>query len=74
MTKWVEDMDLVKSNDQVVIDFLYREIFTHFGAPKEIVRDRGPQFLSHKMEALFHKYHIRNRVTSPYHSQSNGQV
>ena len=42
MTKWVEVVALVKANDQVVMDFLYGEIFTHFGVPKEIVTDGGP--------------------------------
>ena len=58
MTKWVEVVDLVKSNDQDVIDFLYGEIFTCFGIPKEVITDGGPQFVSHKFEALLHKYHI----------------
>ena len=58
MTKWVEAMALVKSNDQDVIDFLYGEIFTHFGVPKEIITDGGPQFVSHKLEAMLQKYHI----------------
>ena len=39
MKKWVEDMALVKANDQAVIDFLYGEIFTHFRVPKEVVTD-----------------------------------
>ena len=42
MTKWVEAMALVKANDQAVIDFLYGEIFTHFGVTKEVVIDGGP--------------------------------
>ena len=42
MKKWVEDVDLVKANDQDVIDFLYGEIFTHFLVPKEIKIDGGP--------------------------------
>ena len=67
MTKWVEAMALVKSNDQDVIDFLYKEIFTHFGVPKEIITDGGLQFVSHKFEALLQKYHIQHRITSPYH-------
>ena len=58
MKKWVEAVDLVKANDQVVIDFLYGEIFTHFGVPKEVVIDGGPQFVSHQFEALMWKYHI----------------
>ena len=39
MTKWVEAVALVKANDQDIIEFLYKEIFTHFGLPKEIITD-----------------------------------
>ena len=74
MTKYVEVVALVKSNDQAVIDFLYGEIFTRFGVSGEIVTDGGPYFVSHKMETLFHKYHIQHQVTSPYHPQANGEV
>ena len=57
-----------------MIDFLYSEIFTHFGVPKEVVTDGGPQFVSHQFEALIPKYHIQHRIASPYHPQANGQV
>ena len=42
MTKWVEAVALEKANDQAVIEFLYSEIFTHFGVPKELVTNGGP--------------------------------
>ena len=42
MTKLVEAMALVKDNDKVVIDFLYGEMFIHFGVPRKIVTDGGP--------------------------------
>ena len=74
MTKWVEAVALVKANDQAVIDFLCGEIFTHFGVPKEVVIDGGPQFVSHQFEALLQKYHIQHRIASTYHPQANGQV
>ena len=67
MTKWVEVVALVKANDQDVINFLYGEIFTHFGEPKEVVIDRGPHFVSNQFEALLQKYHIQHRIASPYH-------
>ena len=72
MMKWVEGVDLVKANDQAVIDFLYGEIFTHFGVPKEVVIDGGSQFVSHRFEALLQKYHIQHRIASPYHPEANG--
>ena len=74
MTNWVEAVALAKANDQAVIDFLYSEIFTRFGVPKEVVTDGGPQFMSHQFESLLRKYHVQQRVASPYHPQANGQV
>ena len=60
MTKWVEAVALVKANDQAVINFLYGEIFTRFGVPKEVVTDGGPHFVVHQFEALLRKYHIQH--------------
>ena len=74
MMKWVEVVGLVKANDQAVIDFLYGEIFTHFGVPKEVVIDGGPHFMSNQFKALLRKYHIQHQIASPYHPQANGQV
>ena len=67
MTKWIEVVVLVKANDQPIIEILYADIFTLFGVPKEIVTDRGPQFVSRKMEAMFQNYRIQHSITSPYH-------
>ena len=73
MTKWVEAVALVKANGQAVIEFLYREIFAHFGVPKEIITDGRPPFVSHKLESLLQKYHIQHIITSPYYPYANGQ-
>ena len=67
MTKWVEVVALAKANDQAAIKFLYSEIFTCFGVPKEVVTDGGQQFMSHQFEALLRKYHVQHSVASPYH-------
>ena len=52
MTKWVEVVALVKANDQAMIDFMYGEIFTRFGVPKEVVTGGGPQFVSNQFKDL----------------------
>ena len=69
MSKWVEAIDLVKSTDQSIIDFLYGDIFIRFGVPREIVTNGGRKFVSCKMEDLFQKYDIQHRIASPYHPQ-----
>ena len=41
VTKWVEAKALYQANEQSVVDFMFEEIFTRFGVPREIVTDQG---------------------------------
>jgi transposase InsO family protein len=74
MTKWVEEKSLIRASEEVVLAFLFEDIFVRFGVPKELLTDGGPPFTSHKFESLLNKYHVFHRTTSPYHPQGNGQV
>ncbi len=57
-----------------MVEFIYEEIFTHFGVPREIVTDNGTQFTSKMMKELTEKYGIKHCKSSLYHQQANGQV
>jgi transposase InsO family protein len=72
--KWVEAKILIRALEEVVLAFLFEDIFVRFGVPRELVTNGGPPFTSHKFEALLNKYHVLHRTTSPYHPQGNGQV
>jgi hypothetical protein len=74
MTKWVEAKELHRATKEVVLDFLFEDIFIIFGVPRELVTDGGPPFTSHGFKATLQKYHIQNRMTTTYHPQANGQV
>eukprot|EP00253_Pinus_taeda_P020748 PITA_20748 len=74
MTKWVEAKALIKANEESVLAFLFEEIFVRYGLPRELVTDGGPPFNSHGFNDTLQKYHIKHRMTTPYHPQSNGQV
>ena len=41
LTKWVEVKAMKHASDHKVAEFLYEEIFTHYGVPKELVTDQG---------------------------------
>ena len=60
--------------EKSVVEFIYEEIFTRFGVPREILKDQGTQFTSKLMKELTTKYAIRHYKYSPYHPQANGQV
>ena len=74
VTKWVEDKALFIATEKLVVEFIYEEIFTRFGVPREIVTDQGTQFTYKLMKELTTKYGIRHCKSSPYHHQDNGQV
>jgi hypothetical protein len=74
VTKWVEAKSLFRALEKYVVEFIYKDIFTHFGVPHEIITDQGTQFTSKTMKELIEKYGIKHRKYSPYHPQANGQV
>jgi IS30 family transposase len=74
VTKWVEAKSLYQATEKSVVEFIYEDIFTHFGVPREIVTDQGAQFTSKLMKELIDKYGIKHCKSSPYHPQDNGQV
>ena len=74
VTKWVEAKYLFRATEKSVVEFIYEEIFTQFGVPREIVTDQGTQFTSKLMKELTTKYGIQHCKYSPYHPQANGQL
>jgi hypothetical protein len=39
VTKWVEEKALFREKENFVVKFIYEDIFTRFGVPREIVID-----------------------------------
>jgi transposase InsO family protein len=74
VTKWVEAKALPASSEQSVVDFLFNDIFTRFGVPREIVIDQGTQFTSHLVKSVTEQYQIKHRKSTPYHPQAYERV
>ena len=74
VTKWVEAKALVFATKNSVVNFLYEDIFTRFGVPREIVTDQGSQFTSNMVEKMMEEYKVKHKKSTPYHPQANGQV
>eukprot|EP00253_Pinus_taeda_P035396 PITA_35396 len=74
VTKWVEAKALFSTTKHSFVSFLYEDIFTHFGVPREIVTDQGVQFTSKLVEKLMEEYKVKHKKSTPYHPQANGQV
>lgn len=73
-TKWGEAMAVRQQNGEVVAQFLKENIICRFGLPQKVVTDNGTPFLGAHATELLEKYDIVRVVSSPYNTQSNGQV
>jgi len=60
VTKWVEAKELPFATKNVVVSFLFEDIFTRFGVPREIVTDQGTQFTSRVVQKLVEQYKIKH--------------
>ncbi|KAJ1142020.1 hypothetical protein NDU88_008348 [Pleurodeles waltl] len=49
-------------------------IFTRVGFPKEVVSDRGTNFMSAYLKHMWNECGVNYKFTTPYHPQTNGLV
>jgi hypothetical protein len=73
-TKWAEAMACKNNDAKTIARFLYENIISRFGCPKELISDRGTHFLNETIAKLATKFLIKHRKTSPYHPRANGQT
>ena len=70
--KWAKAMPTVKSNGETAVHFLFHQIITRFGIPKELVTNHGLHFQNHMMEELASKLGYKQEHSSSYYPQVNG--
>nr|GFB74929.1 reverse transcriptase domain-containing protein [Tanacetum cinerariifolium] len=73
LSKWVEAKALPTNDARVVVKFL-KSLFSRFGTPKAIIRDRGTHFCNDQFLRVMEKYGVTHRLSTAYHPQTSGQV
>lgn len=69
--KWVEEVALPTNDSKVAMNFLQKNIFTHFGTPRAIINDEGKYFCNKHLAALLAKYGVMQKFTIGYHPQTS---
>ncbi|KAH9274690.1 hypothetical protein BASA83_002881 [Batrachochytrium salamandrivorans] len=72
-TRWVLAKPVREMTEAAVATFLY-ELMMTYGAPFEIISDRGKSFLAEGINEFERENSIRHLATTPYHPQTNGMV
>lgn len=73
-SKFIEIALLNKDSRSSNVITHLKSIFARHGIPLSLVSDGGPQFQSVEFKNFLNEWDIEHVVTSPYHSQSNGQA
>ncbi|KAM2845487.1 hypothetical protein COP1_027927 [Malus domestica] len=72
--KWVEAKATRTNDSGMVVDFIKANIFSRFGMPRVFISNGDSHFCNLTIEALFKKYNVKHRVSTPYHPQTSGQA
>ena len=71
-TKWVEAWALRDNTARSVAKCLFKDVFTRFGCPVELVSDRGGHFINRIIKHLTGFFSVMHKKSSPYYPQANG--
>ena len=72
-SRWIEVLRLYGTTTKSVNNRM-KDVFARFGAPKEVVSDNGPQFISEEFRELGARYKFNHVTSSPYMPSSNGEA
>ena len=70
----MEAIALANNEGKSVTTFLKNNIFSRFGTPRAIIRDRGSHFCSKLFKGLLKKYSVSHNVATLSHPHISGQV
>ena len=74
VSKWVEAVASLKNDAKIVVKFLKKNIFSHFGVPRVLISDGGFHFCNSQLQKVLGHYNVTHKVASPYHPQTNSQA
>jgi len=74
VSKWVKAVVAPNNDAKIVVKFLKKNIFAHFGVLRVLISDGGSHFCNSKLQKVLGHYHVTQKVSSPYHPQKNGQA
>jgi hypothetical protein len=73
-SKWAEAIAISNHTATTVSRALMMNVFTRFGAPRQILSDRGPEFESELFGSLMKWMEIEKLRTTAYKASTNGAV
>jgi len=73
-TRWPIARAIPDATAEALADFVVNDIYRDYGAPKEVITDRGANLWAAAMKQTFELLGTKHRGTTPYHPRTNGAV
>ena len=73
-TGWPIAKALPNATEEAIADFIFHEIYMHYGAPQEIFTDGGKNLWGSVVQKYLEKIQTVHKGSSPYHPRTNGKV
>ena len=73
-TGWPIAKALPNATEDAIAEFIFHEIYMHYGAPQEIFTDGGKNLWGGAVQQYLAKIKTLHKGTSPYHPRTNGKV
>ena len=73
-TGWPIAKAIPATTEDAIAEFIYNEIYMHFGAPQEIFTDGEKNLWGGVVQRYLEKIQTVHKGTSPYHPRTNGKV
>jgi len=64
----------LKATEDAIADFIFQEIYIHYGAPKEIFADGGKNLRRGAVQQYIARIKTTHKGTGPYQPRTNGKV
>ena len=73
-TGWPVAKAIPVATEDAIAEFIFNEIYMHYGAPQEIFSDGGKNLWGGVVQAYLKKIGTIHKGTSPYHPRTNDKV
>ena|SRR5436309_794407 len=73
-TGWLLAKALPDAMEDAIPEFIFQEIYMHYGAPQEIFTDGGKNLWGGTFQQYLAKIKTIHKGTSPYQPRTNGKV
>jgi transposase InsO family protein len=74
LTRWEKETTVKDCSATTTAQFIFDDIITRFGFPKNMMSDQGTHFINNTIEALNREFEVHHKKNTPYHPQANGVV